>query len=51
MFSINLWAMVLIVAYCAMGSPMVSGMDPDKYQVDSAVQCVILPDYRSYLLF
>ena len=38
MFSINLWEMVLIVAYCA----MVSVMDPDKYQVDSVLFSLII---------
>ena len=34
--------MVLIVAYCAMGSPMLSVMDPDKYQVDSVLFSLII---------
>ena len=38
MFSINLWEMVLIVAYWA----MVSVMDPDKYQVDSVLFSLII---------
>ena len=42
MFSIDLWAMVLIVAYCAMRRKMVSVMDPDKYQVDSVLLFLII---------
>ena len=38
----NLWAMVLIVAYCAMESKMVSVMDLDKYQVDSVLLSLII---------
>ena len=38
----NLWAIVLIVAYCAMESKMVSVMDPDKYQVDSVLLFLII---------
>ena len=38
----NLWAMVLIVAYCAMESKMVSVMDLDKYQVDSVLLFLII---------
>ena len=38
----NLSAMVLIVAYCAMESKMVSVMDLDKYQVDSVLLSLII---------